>query len=261
MRVMTWNVNSIGVRQERLLRLLDRWSPDVLCLQELKCMDEKFPWDVVKSAGYHASVYGQKTYNGVALLSKVAPKSVSKSFEDASEDAAARFIIGEFPGNIHVASLYVPNGQAVGTDKYRYKLEWLARLETYLKDKVRAGAKVVLAGDYNIAPADADVHDPKAWQGAVLCSEPERQAFERILSLGYHDAYRTIHPSETQFSWWDYRMLAFPKNLGLRIDLLLVSDALKKSIQSCQIDREERKGEKPSDHAPVILDLAEPMPG
>ena len=255
MRIITWNVNSVGVRKDRLVKLLERWSPDVLCLQELKCVDEKFPWESVQAAGYHASVFGQKTYNGVALLSKVAPKSVSKSFGDDEDDPAARFIVGEFPGQLHVASLYVPNGQAVGSDKYTYKLRWLHRLKTYLEQHSATKTRLILAGDYNIAPTDADVYDPKAWEGEVLCSAAEREALRSLEALGYHDAYRLLQAQEKAFTWWDYRMLAFPKNLGLRIDLLLVSESLKGAVKSCQVDRDERKGEKPSDHAPVILDL------
>jgi exodeoxyribonuclease-3 len=255
MRIITWNVNSVGMRKDRLVRLLDRWSPDVLCLQELKCVEEKFPWETVQEAGYHASVFGQKTYNGVALISKETPKTVIRSFGDAEDDAAARFIVGEFPGNLHVASLYVPNGQAVGSDKYTYKLRWLSRLKAYLNQHHAARDRLVLAGDYNIAPTDADVYDPKAWEGEVLCSVAERRALREVEDLGYHDAYRLLHPQDKAFTWWDYRMLAFPKNLGLRIDLLLVSEALKGAVKGCQVDRDERKGDKPSDHAPVILDL------
>lgn len=258
MRIITWNVNSVGMRKDRLVRLLERWSPDVLCLQELKCMDEKFPWETVQGAGYHASVFGQKTYNGVALLSKATPKAVNKGFGDDEDDPAARFIIGEFPGGIHVASLYVPNGQAVGSDKYIYKLRWLERLKLYLKERKSTMDRLILAGDFNIAPSDLDVYDPKTWEGEVLCSAAERGALRELQDLGYHDSYRLLHSEERAYTWWDYRMLAFPKNLGLRIDLLLVSDALKGAIKTCKVDRDERKGDKPSDHAPVILDLDMP---
>lgn len=262
MRVVTWNVNSIGSRLERLIAFLDRQSPDVVCLQELKCEDVKFPLEAVQQAGYDAVFHGQKTYNGVALLFRkatvgAAPQAVVRGFGDGVDDPMARFI-GASVGGVHVYSLYVPNGQEVGSDKYFYKLNWLARARRYLEREHASSDSLILAGDYNVAPTDADVHDPAAWREKILCSTREREALAHLAAFGLEDSYRRLHPSETQFTWWDYRNLSFPKNLGLRIDLLLTSASLGSRLKACTVDRDERKGEKPSDHAPVILDLLSP---
>lgn len=259
MRIVTWNVNSIGSRLDRLIAFLGRHEPDVVCLQELKCEDFKFPLEAVRQAGYDAVFYGQKTYNGVALLLRKAtvgeaPAAVVRGFGDGVDDPAARFIGAEI-GGVHVYSLYVPNGQEVGSDKYFYKLNWLARLRRFLERHHQPSDAVVLAGDYNVAPTDADVHDPKSWQEKILCSTREREALAHVCAYGFEDAYRRLYPNETQFTWWDYRNLSFPKNLGLRIDLLLASAPLGSRLLRCTVDRDERKGEKPSDHAPVLLDV------
>jgi len=251
LKVATWNVNSIGIRLERLLSFLERVAPDVVCLQELKCQEEKFPFEAIRAAGYFATVYGQKTYNGVAVLSKKEPEAVSRGFGDGVADEQARFVAARIDGTT-VMSAYVPNGQAVGSDKYFYKLNWLARLRRYLDREYSASDSLVLAGDFNVAPADADVHDASVWRDSVLCSPRERQALFQVESFGFTDAWRHLYPDETAFTWWDYRMLAFQKNQGMRIDLIYVTAPLAAALTECRVEREERKGEKPSDHAPVL---------
>lgn len=253
-KIITWNVNSIGQRLSRLLALLERWAPDVVCLQELKCTDENFPLAAIEAAGYHAAFHGQKAFNGVALLSREAPREVIKGLSDSVEDPQARFISAKF-GDLTVASVYVPNGQAVGSDKYYYKLNWLERLRSHISASSGPQDPIVIAGDFNIAPAPVDTHDPSTWEGQILCSERERASLAATIELGFVDAFRYLNPDTTQFTWWDYRMLGFQKNLGLRIDLLLASQGLKSRLQRCYVDRDERKGDKPSDHAPVILEL------
>jgi len=253
-KIITWNVNSIGQRLSRLLALLERWAPDVVCLQELKCIDDNFPLAAIEAAGYHAAFHGQKAFNGVALLSREAPRDVVKGFGDSVDDPQARFISARF-GDLTVASVYVPNGQAVGSDKYFYKLNWLERLRLHLAERCNPQEPVIIAGDFNIAPAPIDTHDPLVWEGQILCSQRERAALAATLDMGFIDSYRDLNPDSTQFTWWDYRMLGFQKNLGLRIDLLLASIGLKARLRRCYVDRDERKGDKPSDHAPVILEL------
>ncbi|MBM4250386.1 MAG: exodeoxyribonuclease III [Deltaproteobacteria bacterium] len=254
-KIITWNVNSIGQRLARLLALLDRWAPDVVCLQELKCIDENFPLAAIEAAGYHAVFHGQKAFNGVALLSRELPLEAIKGLNDNVDDPQARFISARF-GELTVASVYVPNGQTVGSEKYFYKLNWLERLRQHLAAHYNPEDSVIVAGDFNIAPAPMDTHDPAVWEGQILCSERERAALAATLDLGFIDSFRDLNPGVTQFTWWDYRMLGFQKNLGLRIDLLLASAGIKTRLRRCYVDRDERKGEKPSDHAPVILELA-----
>ncbi len=254
-KIITWNVNSIGQRLSRLIALLDRWAPDVVCLQELKCTNENFPLAAIEAAGYHAAFLGQKAFNGVALLSRVEPTEVVKGFGDSVDDPQARFISGRF-GELTVASVYVPNGQAVGSDKYYYKLNWLERLRSHVSASWSNQAPVIIAGDFNIAPAPRDTHDPSAWEGQILCSKRERAALEATMDLGFIDSFRHLNHDTTEFTWWDYRMLGFQKNLGLRIDLLLASRSIQTRLQRCYVDRDERKGDKPSDHAPVILELS-----
>ncbi len=254
LRVVTWNVNSIGTRLERLLAFLKRHDPDVVCLQELKCMDEKFPFDAIKAAGYHAAAFGQKSYNGVALLSKKPSETLLRSFDDGVDDGQARAIVGTFDG-VNVMSAYIPNGQEVGADKYFYKLNWLARLRRFLDKQYDPSTPLLVTGDFNVAPGDLDVHDPASWREKILCSTRERNALAEVQDFGLVDSFRHLHPTETQFTWWDYRMLGFQKNIGLRIDLVLASAPMIKRLTACTVDRDERKGEKPSDHAPVIADF------
>lgn len=254
-KAATWNVNSVAVRKERLLGFLEREQPDVLCLQELKCLDEKFPFDDVRALGYHAAVFGQKTYNGVAILSREAPTEVIRSFNDGHEDVAARFLAARF-ADWTVMSAYIPNGQFVGSDKYAYKLEWLKRLRKFLDRTVKPLDKVLLMGDFNVAPRDLDVHDPAAWHERILCSTPERRALKQIEAFGLTDLAVHVHPDVQEFTWWDYRMLGFPKNQGLRIDLILATAPLVATVTAVRVDRDERKGDKPSDHAPVIAEFS-----
>lgn len=255
MKLYSWNVNSIGVRLERLLRFLEREKPDVLCLQELKCVDEKFPTEAIRQAGYRATVHGQKTYNGVAVLTREEPQAVTRGFGDGGDDGAARFL-GVTVRGVRVYSAYVPNGQAVGSEKYAYKLEWLRRLRAYLDGHYTGQSSVIVAGDFNVAPEDRDVHDPKAWHEQILCSTAERRALAHVCGFGLQDTYRKLVAEGGHYSWWDYRMLGFPKNRGLRIDLILATAPLHGECRAVFIDRDERKGAQPSDHAPVGADFA-----
>ena len=250
MRVVSWNINSLRKRQERLLFWLAETQPDVVCLQETKCTDEQFPELALRAAGYHSAFHGQKSYNGVAILSRSALQEVRASLCDEEEDPQAR-VIAATVGSVRIYSIYVPNGQAVGSPAYDYKLKWYARLEKCLRDIERGERHVAVCGDFNIAPKDEDVYDPELWRGAIMCSDAERAAFEQLCGAGLTDTLRMHHPESGLFSWWDYRMLAFPKNRGLRIDAILASKALAARCSAAGIEREMRKGREPSDHAPV----------
>jgi exodeoxyribonuclease III len=255
-KVISWNVNSVNTRLERLLKVIDRHSPDVICLQELKCMEEKFPFGPLRAKGYHCTVFGQKTYNGVAILSREEPAATVRSFEDGADDPAARFVLCRFK-RLSVASVYVPNGQAVGTPAYEYKLRWLERLTEFVKSQTRADEPLLLGGDFNVALEDHDVCDPESWRGQVLFSEPEIQALHGVMKQAkLKDTFRLQHSEAGRYSWWDYRQLAFPRNKGLRIDYLLASAPLVECCTATDIDREERKGEKPSDHAPCLAEFS-----
>jgi exodeoxyribonuclease-3 len=254
LKLATWNVNSLNVRLPHVLDWLAAEKPDVLCLQETKQEDAKFPYDALKAAGYNAIHNGQKTYNGVAILTPHALENVSLDIPGLA-DAQKRVIAASIRG-IRIVCAYVPNGQSLDSDKYRYKLGWLQALTNHLETELKQHPKLALLGDYNIAPEDRDVHDPKAWEGQVLVSEPEREAFRKLQALGLHDTFRLFEQPESSFSWWDYRMAGFRRNLGLRIDHILVSDALKANCQRCWIDKGPRKLERPSDHTPVVLELA-----
>jgi len=253
-KVITWNVNSVNVRLERLLGVLARHAPDILCLQELKCVDEAFPHAEVAAAGYHAAVFGQKAYNGVAILSRLEASEVRRGFDDGVDDPAARMLTAWFPG-LTVMSAYVPNGQAVGGDKYYYKLNWLARLYGYLQRHHSPNEALLLLGDFNVAPADLDVYDPVAWRGALLCSGAERAAYQEVLSFGLVDSFRHLDATKVEYSWWDYRAGGLQKNHGVRIDLALATAPIAAQLRRCYIDRAEREGEKPSDHSPVIVEF------
>ncbi len=251
MKIGTWNVNSIRARQERLLAWLRKVQPDVLCVQELKVADEVFPYEPIREAGYHAAVHGQKTYNGVAILSRNEPTNVVCGLADEADDPQARLIAAEIDAT-HIVSAYVPNGHVVGSDKYRYKLDWMERLRDYLNRRFDPSGRLVLCGDFNVAPDDLDVANPESWAGSVLCHQDARDALDNIRRWGFTDVFRQHHPEGGIYSWWDYRMLAFPKNDGLRIDHVFATEPLAGRCTSAGIDREERKGHKPSDHAPVI---------
>ncbi|MDR2836976.1 MAG: exodeoxyribonuclease III [Azonexus sp.] len=249
MKIASWNVNSLKVRLPHLLDWLAEQQPDVLCLQELKLEDHNFPHAEIAAAGYHAACSGQKTYNGVALLAR-SPITDIVCGNSLFADEQKRLIAGTIDG-VRVISAYMPNGQAVGSDKYDYKLRWLSALDQWLAGELAAFPQLALCGDYNIAPDDRDVHDPAAWADGILCSPPERAAFRRLLDLGLKDSFRLFEQPEKSFSWWDYRMLGFQKNLGLRIDHILLSAPLAARCATAGIDRAPRKRERPSDHAPV----------
>ena len=255
MKLASWNVNSLKVRLPQLLDWLGTCQPDVVCLQETKLEDANFPRLEIEAAGYAVAFSGQKTYNGVALLSRHRLDDVTIG-NPHFPDPQKRLIAATTNG-IRVICAYVPNGQAVGSEKYAYKLSWLAALAKWLEEQIAAHPQLAIAGDFNIAPDDRDVHDPAAWAGQILCSEAERTAFQKLLAGGLQDSFRLFEQPEKSFSWWDYRMLGFQKNLGLRIDHILLSTPLAGRCTAASIDREVRKRERPSDHAPVLAVLGE----
>lgn len=254
MKIATWNVNSLKVRLPQLTDWLASAAPDIVGLQETKLVDEEFPDDVLAQAGYHVVFIGQKAYNGVALLSREPLTGVSFG-PAALDDPSQRRIIAATVGELRVVNLYVVNGESVGSDKYAYKLRWLAEVRDWLAGEIARHPKLVVMGDFNIAPTDLDVHDPAGWHEQVLCSTPEREALAAILGLGLVDAYRLKQTGPKLYSWWDYRQLGFQKNRGLRIDLVLVSEVLKDAVREAAIDRAPRKLPRPSDHAPVWVEL------
>lgn len=254
MRIATWNVNSLRVRLPQLLDWLAASTPDVVALQETKSPDEHFPHAELAAAGYHSTFSGQKSYNGVALLARSAPTDPVTDIPNHT-DPQRRVLAATF-GAVRVIDLYVPNGQSVGSEKYEYKLAWLAALERWLAGELAQHPHVVVLGDFNIAPEDRDVHDPAAWAGAVLVSEPERAALRRLEALGLVDVFRQFEQPPASFSWWDYRQAAFRRNNGLRIDLILASRALAVKCTSCTIDKEPRRAERASDHTPVTAEFA-----
>jgi exodeoxyribonuclease-3 len=256
MKLATWNVNSLKIRLPHVLDWLARHSPDVLCLQELKLDDPHFPTAAFTDAGYHAAFSGQKTYNGVAILSRSIPADVQMGIP-GYDDPLRRAIAASVDG-IRVVCWYVPNGQSVDSDKYQYKLEWLIRATEWLRGEVSRHERIAVTGDFNIAPEDRDVHDPALWRGQVLCTDAERAAFRDWVELGLVDSFRLFDQPGGIFSWWDYRMLGFQKNHGLRIDHILLSPALATLCERVWIDRAERKKTQPSDHAPVVAELRRP---
>jgi exodeoxyribonuclease III len=253
MRIATWNVNSLKVRLPHVRDWLVANPVDVLCLQETKQQDEDFPQDELQTVGYHSKFSGQKTYNGVAILSRAPAREVQHGIPDY-DDEQKRVIAATF-GDIRVVCIYVPNGQAVDSDKYYYKLKWLTALRDWLEEELIRHPKLVVLGDYNIAPEDRDVHDPAVWQGNVLVSEAERIHFQNLIKLGLYDSFRLFEQPEKSFTWWDYRMMAFRRNHGLRIDHILISVPLVAQCKSCVIDKAPRKLERPSDHVPVVVEL------
>ncbi|MDH3481260.1 MAG: exodeoxyribonuclease III [Gammaproteobacteria bacterium] len=253
MKVATWNINSMNVRRNHVVEWLQAHEPHVLVLQEIKQVTEKFPSDDLMELGYHSVASGQKTYNGVAVLSKSPPSDPVTDFPDY-EDPQRR-ILASTINNVRIIDLYVPNGSAVGTDKYEYKLAWLASLRNFLKTELRRHENVIVLGDFNIAPADEDVYDPVKWGDAVLCSPLERKALNALLDLGLSDVFREFEQPEKSFSWWDYRAAGFRRNAGLRIDLILTSAAMTKRCTASYIDKEPRAWDRPSDHAPVIAEF------
>jgi exodeoxyribonuclease-3 len=254
MKLATWNVNSLKVRLGHLLDWLARNRPDVVCVQETKLEDAKFPRAELENAGYVCAYSGQKTYNGVAILARAPLEAVATGIPDFSDEQ--KRVLSATVAGARIVCAYVPNGQSVESDKYRYKLDWLDAFERWLGAELKAHPRLAVLGDYNIAPDDRDVHDPQLWQGQVLCSEPERAAFERLLGLGLKDSFRLFDQPERSFSWWDYRMNAFRRKMGLRIDHILLSDALAARCTACMIDLEPRRLERPSDHAPVVAEIS-----
>lgn len=258
MKVITWNVNSLRARYERTLALLRRHEPDVLCLQELKMLEGEFPFDAFRELGYESVALGQKSYNGVAIISRLPMENVTRGFDGDPAPAQSRVIAADI-GGIRVANLYVVNGKSIEHPDYQLKLSWLDALNGWLTSTCPAGSPLLVVGDFNIAPEDIDVHDPDAWRGQNLCSEPERERLRALCGGALTDTFRHLYPGEQRFTWWDYRNGAFHKNLGLRIDLAVASAPVLERCVSVEVDREERKlstGEgKPSDHAPVIVTL------
>lgn len=254
MKVVSWNVNSVAARRERLLAWLGKHQPDVVCLQELKTLDEGFPRAEVEALGYHVALHGQRTYNGVAILAKQPLEDVRKNLDDGVEETDARLISARV-GGARVVCCYVPNGQALDSAKWPYKLAWLDRLRAYLDRRHSAGESLLLCGDFNIAPEDRDVYDPEGLREDVLCHPLVREKWRALLAFGLTDTFRQ-HVSEAgKYSWWDYRMLGFPKGRGLRIDFVLATAALAARCTGAAIDREERKGKQPSDHAPAVAEF------
>ncbi|MDO9063573.1 MAG: exodeoxyribonuclease III [Sulfuricella sp.] len=253
MRLVTWNVNSLKVRLSQVLDWLAAHQPDVLCLQETKLEDANFPTAEISAAGYQVLFSGQKTYNGVAILSKTPASEVVAAipgFMDEQKRVLAATIAG-----VRVINLYIPNGQSVDSDKFQYKLGWLEAMTAWLAEELARHPRLALLGDFNIAPEERDVYDPKAWEGQVLFSPPEREAFRQLIGLGLTDSFRLFDQPEKSYTWWDYRMNAFRRNMGLRIDHILLSAELAKTCKSCVIDKEARKQERPSDHAPVMAEI------
>lgn len=255
MKIATWNVNSLKVRLPQVLDWMAGVAPDVLALQETKLTDENFPALDMEAAGYHAVYAGQKTYNGVALLSREPAQDVARDVPGL--DDPQRRVIAATCGGVRIVNLYVVNGQEVGSEKYAYKLRWLDAVRAWIAEEITRYPEMVVVGDFNIAPDDRDVHDPEAWHGRILCSEPERDALGALLALGLSDVFREFPQPERTYSWWDYRAAAFRRNLGLRIDLILASEALRARAQRCEVDTGPRRLERPSDHAPVLAEFAD----
>jgi exodeoxyribonuclease-3 len=253
MRLATWNVNSLPVRLPQVLDWIDRRSPDILCLQETKVPDSRFPEEPFRERGYDLLFRGQPTYNGVAILSRHPLSDPLRDFP-GEPDAECRLLAATV-GPLRLFNLYVPNGQDLDTPKYRYKLEWLARLASLLESERDRHKSIVLVGDFNIVPEDRDAYDPVALKGQIFLSPPEREALGRIMAIGFRDAFRILHPDPGHYSWWDYRQGMFRRNMGLRIDLILMASSLESALTAAEIDREVRRNERPSDHVPVFVDL------
>lgn len=260
MKITTWNVNSLTARLQHVLDWLAANPVDVLCLQELKMTDDKFPFEALQAAGYQATVFGQKTYNGVAILSRTAGSDVVKNIPGFS-DEQSRVIAATIDsplGALRIINGYFVNGQEPGSEKFAYKMQWLQALHGFVRDQMAAHPRLVLLGDFNVAPEDRDSYDPEGLRETIHHTSEERAHFQALLALGLSDSFRMFEQPPRSYSWWDYRMLGYQKNRGLRIDHILVSEALKPAVKSCVVDRVPRKWEKPSDHAPVVLELLQP---
>ncbi len=256
MRIATWNVNSLNIRLPHVVDWLGRNPVDVLALQETKLADDRFPTAELEAAGYGACFVGQKTYNGVALVTRLGRPSTDVVADIPGFEDDQKRVLSATIGGVRVISVYVPNGQSVGSDKYAYKLRWMRALTEWLRGELATHDKLVVLGDFNVAPEDRDVHDPLAWQGQVLFSMPEREALQALVGIGLVDAFRLFEQPPKSYTWWDYRMLGFQKGRGLRIDHVLVSPSMAKACTACTIDRDERKKKQPSDHAPVVATFA-----
>ena len=256
MKIASWNVNSLNVRLPHLQRWLDDAKPDVVALQETKQEDHKFPEDALLEIGYRSVFSGQKTYNGVAIISRLPFAGETITAIPGFEDPQKR-VLAATVGDIRIVDLYVVNGEAVGSEKFDYKLRWLAAVRDWLREEIKAHPNLVVLGDFNIAPDDRDVFDPKRWHEKILCSTPEREAYCSLLELGLHDSFRLFNDEAGHHSWWDYRLSGFERGWGLRIDLVLVSEALKARCTAGGIDREPRGWERPSDHTPVFVEIAD----
>ncbi len=254
MKIATWNVNSIAIRLEQVLNWLETTETDVLCLQETKCVDEKFPLEAFNDAGYNAAFMGQKSYNGVAILSKHQIKDVQYNFPDDAEDAPKRLIAATIE-NIRIVNTYIPNGTELWTDKFTFKLDWLQRLRKFFDAAYDVDSDVLLCGDFNVAPDESDVWNVPFWEGKLHFTKPERAAIHQVKQWGFVDVFRQINGDEKLFSWWNYREGAFFKNQGLRIDHIWTSKSLAEKCVGCQIDRKPRGAERPSDHAPVAAEF------
>lgn len=256
MKLVTWNINSIRARTHRLIAWLERERPDVVCLQEIKVEEPAFPFDALTALGYQVSMFGQKSYNGVAIASTAPLVDVTRGFGDAEPDDEARVIAATTHG-VRVVCLYVPNGQDLTSDRYPYKLAWFGRLRAYLERTATPADDLVVCGDMNVTVDDGDVWSPAAWAGQIHCSGPEREALAHVRGFGLTDVYRQLHPAGGEFSWWDYRGVSFFKNQGLRIDHILTSASMTARCTACVIDRTARKGQDASDHAPVMATFAD----
>lgn len=255
MLLATWNVNSVLARLEQVLRWLDAVKPDVLCMQETKCTDDKFPTLLFQERGYQCQLLGQQSYNGVAILTRSAGDNTIRGYPGDDETAQSR-LIASTVNDINVVNVYIPNGQAVGSEKYAFKLSWMGRLKEFFATNYDKTTPVLLCGDFNVAPEERDVHDVRLWQGRIMFSEQERAALEQIRDWGFTDAFRLHNEDGGHFTWWDYRAGAFRRNLGLRIDHIWISAPLVNRNTRTWIDLEPRKWEKPSDHAPVIAEFS-----
>ncbi len=253
-KIATWNVNSLRVRMPQLLEWLDQVQPDIVALQETKVQDKDFPADALEVAGYKVIYSGQKSYNGVAIISRHTAADEIITDIPGLDDPQRRILAATYNG-LRVINLYVPNGQSVGSEKFHYKLEWLNQVRLYIASQLQQYPRLVVLGDFNIAPDERDVHDPEQWHDKILCSDEERAALQQIHACGLKDSFRLFDQPDGSFSWWDYRMAAFRRNLGLRIDLVLASEALCKQALSCHIDTSPRGLERPSDHAPVVAEF------
>jgi len=253
MKLASWNVNSLKVRLPQVLEWADRHRPDVMCLQETKSEDGNFPLQAIRDAGFEAVFSGQKTYNGVAILTRKPVAGTVVGIPDF--DDAQKRVLTTTVGAVRVVCVYVPNGESVDSDKYQYKLRWFAALEKWLESELARHPRLAVLGDFNVAPEPRDVHDPVVWDGKILFSEPERAALQRIMRIGLKDAFRLFDQPEKSYTWWDYRMNAFRRKMGLRIDHILLSEALAEACAACTIDIEPRRAERPSDHAPIVADV------